>query len=41
MNGDITAATKEIKSEVVLVFYLKAKNNFCTNSIEAVDLEKE
>lgn len=37
MNGEITAATREIKFEVVLVFYLKAKN-FCTNSIEAVDL---
>lgn len=41
MNGEIAAATREIKSEVVLVFYLKAKDNFCSNSIEAVDLQKE
>lgn len=38
MDGEITAATREIKSEVVFAIYLKAKDIFCTNNIEAVDL---
>lgn len=39
MNGEIIVATREINSKVVLaIFYLKAKDDFCTNSTEAMDL---